>query len=74
MAKEWTDEEVSSAIAEAVRIVREDRFETFVRSRIAPPDPDKDKPKTDPGNPGGNPPIGDGAPKKAKSLWWGETE
>jgi hypothetical protein len=74
MGKEWTDEEVSKEIADAVAIVREDRFEAFVRG-IQKPSADNQNGGTDQsgnsGNGGGNdnPP-----PKKGRSLWWGETE
>lgn len=73
MAKEWTDEEVRAEIAAAVAIVREDRFEQFVRSKIGP--------TGSAGGPPGNgdpksPPRGDAkesvTEKKRRSLWWGE--
>lgn len=75
MAKEWTDDEVRQEIADAVRIVREDRFEGFVRGLVGRPagdvsssDSGKDEVKS--------PPRGqqvDGATvTKKKSLWWGE--
>lgn len=74
MAKEWTDDEVKSEIAEAIRIVREDRFEAFVRSRV----PSNNDPNSNPGSPppsnGGNPDANGGGEKKRKSLWWGESE
>lgn len=75
MAKEWTDDEVQSAIAEAVRIVREDKFETFIRGRLGNSSNDKNDPNDGSGNSGdgnkdnggeGNPP-----PKK-RGLWWGD--
>jgi hypothetical protein len=72
MPKEWTDEEVQKEIADAIAIVREDRFETFVRSTIGPKSGDAGNPGnagTDAGN------DNSGNPGKAKkSLWWGETE
>lgn len=71
MAKEWTDEEVQNEIREAIRIVREDRFETFVRGRIAPPSNDQNGNGNPPTN---NPPPPNGAPgsePKKKSLFWG---
>ena len=74
MAKEWTDEEVSKEIADAVAIVREDRFEAFVRGLQSPSNSNQnggdDKPG-DSGNGGGNDPT---APKKRKAIFWGEQE
>ena len=75
MAKEWTDEEVSQAISEAVQIVREDRIDTLIRNRLSAP-------SANPNNPEGNTPPksggtndGDGGnPTKRKSLWWGEID
>lgn len=65
-------DEAKAEIAEAIRIVREDKFEAFVRGRV--------KPTTDPAAPGpGDPPppkSGDPVPPagdvKKKGLWWGE--
>ena len=71
-------------LQEAIRIVREDRFEKFVRGRMKsedkdPPqkdpliDPEKD-PEKDPTPPPGKDPEKDpekDAPKP-KSAWWGE--
>ena len=72
--KEWTDVEVKGEIADAVRIVREDKFEAFVRGKLPTPPNDqnggKDQSGND-GNGGGNDPN---ASKKKGSLWWGETE
>lgn len=70
MAKEWTDEEVKAEIAEAVRIVREDKFEAFVRGRMgnAPESggkPGSAPPPTDPKDPGKE-------TSKRGSLWWGQ--
>ncbi len=71
MPKEWTDEDVQAEIAEAVRIVREDKFEAFVRTKLPAPPADQN---------GGNDKSGDGAngnggnpiaPKGKKSLFWG---
>lgn len=77
MAKEWTDDEVRSEIKEAIRIVREDRFESFVRGRLGNSSDNKDDKGNGSGN-SGNGNSGDGgtgntSPKK-KGLWWGETE
>jgi hypothetical protein len=73
MAKEWTDEEVTAAISEAVAIVREDRIDALIRKRLS----DSPANPNDPGNAGNS---GDGNPnpnpanKKKGSLWWGDTE
>jgi len=74
--KEWTDEEVNAAIADAVRIVREDKFEAFVRGRVGTNSTNADGSNTsanDQGN-GNSSDSGNGAPKAKKSLWWGDTE
>lgn len=70
-SKEWTDDEVEAGIADAVKIVREDREKAeYVRLHGLygnQPDPD-DK--------GNNPPPkkkDDPEPKKSRSLWWGES-
>lgn len=72
MPKEWNDDDVKAEIADAVRIVREDKFEAFVRGKLPAPPVDqnggKDQPGND-GNGGGNDPT---APKAKKSLWWGD--
>jgi hypothetical protein len=73
MSKEWTDDEVSNEIAEAVRIVREDRFEAFVRGRVPTTD-DNNGRKDPPASGGNNPDPNGGPPKKKKSLFWGEEE
>lgn len=76
MAKEWTDDEVAAEISKAVQIVREDRIDTLIRSRLsAPPNPNpgtENKPPPSSGNPDTDP-SGNPAPKR-KSLWWGEQE
>lgn len=72
MAKEWTDDEVRKEIADAIQIVREDRFEAFVRSRT-PPTNDPNSPPNSPPPSGGNNPD-NGEQKKRKSLWWGDVE
>lgn len=69
--KEWTDEEVSAAISDAVRIVREDKFEAFVRTKLPAPPADQNGGNDQSGNGtngSGNDPT---APKGKKSLWWG---
>jgi hypothetical protein len=71
MAKEWSDEEVQNEIKEAIAIVREDRFEKFARSRIAPVDPAK---SNAPPSGGTNEDPNAGAPKKSKSIFWGEID
>lgn len=72
MAKEWTDEEVQKEIADAVAIVREDRFEKFVRGNMnQPPTNDSNK---NPPNSGGTNPDPNAGNKKRKSLWWGEVD
>ena len=73
MPKEWSDEEVKSEIADAIRIVREDRFEAFVRGRVAPTNDDKNG-TSDKSGDGGNSNQGDGSGKPKKGLWWGESE
>lgn len=75
MAREWTDEEVTKEIRDAVAIVREDRLETFLRSRFTNPADDKGNS----GDAGTNPNSGAGngnpsGTKAKKSLWWGESE
>lgn len=76
MGKEWTDEEVSQEIANAVAIVREDRFEAFVRGLSSKTTNDQGSGNAGSGNAGsGNSNDGGtGGDKKKKSLWWGETE
>jgi len=69
MPKEWTDEEVQAEISAAVAIVREDRFEKFVRDKVGGSgsgDPGKGDKTPPPAKEGGNPP-----PTK-RSLWWGD--
>lgn len=73
MAREWTDEEVTKEIRDAVAIVREDRLETFLRGRFTQTDNDKDN-SGDAGKNSGSNDNGDGKPKKRGSLWWGDTE
>lgn len=72
MPKEWTDEEVRAEIAAAVSIVREDRFEKFVRSKIGPADQGNGNGPADPKTPPRGEPAANPADKKKKSLWWGE--
>lgn len=66
MSEDLTDE-AKAAIAEAVRIVREDRFEAFVRGKVAP-EPPKDGPPAPPAKPE---PTTE-PPKQKKGLWWGD--
>jgi len=67
-------DELKEQIAEAVRIVREDRFEAYVRGKLAPTDPPPN-PDAD-GNGKPPPPKPDDPPaddKPAKGgLWWKE--
>lgn len=73
-------EDARNELKEAIRIVREDKFEKYVRSRVPANDPPKDPPKDplldkDPPNP--PPPVNDppkDPPKDLprKSAWWGE--
>lgn len=69
MAKEWTDEEVQKEISEAVQIVRADKIDSLIRSRLSA------KPSNENGQENNPPSSGDGnnpAPDtKKKSLWWG---
>jgi len=74
MPKEWTDDDVKAEIADAVRIVREDKFEAFVRGKLPAQPTDPNGGNGQSGNAGdgsGNNPT---APKGKKSLWWGESE
>jgi len=73
-------DDAKNEIREAIRIVREDKFEMFVRSRATPPKnepPKKDDPpnppppKNDPPDPN-NPPKPPDDPKLRKSSYWGE--
>lgn len=70
-------EDAKKELAEAIRIVREDRFEKFAREHIGkarasentPPKvdgPDAPPPKVDP------PEGEDDSPKPRKSAYWGE--
>jgi hypothetical protein len=70
--KEWTDEEVQAEIAEAVRIVNEDRERATYKSLHErygkeSTDPPGTPPKKEEGDPK---PEGD--KKKSRSLYWGE--
>lgn len=74
MAKEWNDDEVKGEIAEAVRIVREDKFEAFVRGRQSSQPNDQGNPNNAPAN---QPPPPNGAPgstPKKKGIFWGVEE
>ena len=70
MAREWTDDEVQKEIRDAVAIVREDRLETFLRSRFSNSTDDKDGTGDKSGD--GKDNSGDGNSPKKKGLWWGE--
>jgi hypothetical protein len=77
MAKEWTDEEVKQEIADAVRIVREDKFEGFVRQLVGRPAgsvtvDDKDSGKGEVKSPPRGAPVEGATATKKRSLWWGE--
>jgi len=68
-------DEAKAEIAEAVRIVREDRFESFVRGRLSGPSTDPapkpgDPPPPKPGDPV-EPPAGNPETKK-RGLYWGD--
>lgn len=76
-------DDAKKEIQEAIRIVREDRFEKFVRSRQAPPkeDPPNDPPnppKNDPPNPPPkndppeNDPKNDPPKPTRRSGYWGD--
>jgi hypothetical protein len=71
MSKEWTDEEVQAEISAAVAIVREDRFEKFIRARIGEPSGDGKPTKDEKTPPAPNDPPKNDPPKK-RSLWWGD--
>ena len=73
MPKDWNDDDVKAEIAAAVAIVREDKFEAFVRTKLAPTPNDPNNPGNS-GNPGNDNPNDPGTPKGKKSLWWGESE
>lgn len=71
-------DDAKKELKEAIRIVREDRFETHARgvlSSFAPKDPPTDPPK-DPNNPNPPPPKDPkdppDTPKTTKSGYWGE--
>lgn len=70
-AKSKLTEEAQAAITEAVRIVREDRFEAFVRGRVSGPKSDANPGPGDPPPPKPGDPVTDTAPKK-KGLYWGD--
>lgn len=66
-------DEARKMIQDSIAIVREDRFEKYVRSRMAKDDSDSGgKPKpNDPPKPPPNKPPEPPAPGR-KSLWWGD--
>jgi hypothetical protein len=70
--KEWTDEEVQKEIADAIAIVREDRFETFVRGKFPAQSTDQNGGKDQSGSGGDS--GGNDSSKKRKAIWWGDTE
>jgi hypothetical protein len=70
--KEWTDDEVQSAISEAVQIVRADKIDALIRSRLSTPPTKENGDGNTPPPSGGN---DDNPPTpKRKSLWWGTEE
>jgi hypothetical protein len=74
MPKEWNDDDVKAEIADAVRIVREDKFEAFVRGKLPASSNDPNGGTGQSGNPGSGNPNDSGTTKKGKSLWWGDSE
>ena len=78
--------EAKAAIAEAIRIVREDKMDAFVRDRLTkhtsppvdpnlPPKPDPNKPPVDPNKPPVDPPVPDpnlppGPPPEPEKSAW----
>jgi hypothetical protein len=70
--KEWTDEEVSKAISEAVQIVRADKIDALIRMRLSSKPDNENGDKNNPPASGGND-DNPSTPKK-KSLWWGIEE
>jgi hypothetical protein len=72
MPKEWTDEEVQKEISEAVQIVREDRIDALIRSRLSAPPTNADDKSNNPPRSGNN--SDPSATAKRKSLWWGTEE
>jgi hypothetical protein len=69
--KEWTDDEVQKAIGEAVQIVREDRIDALIRSRLSAQPTKENEDKNTPPPSGSD---GDNNIPKKKSLWWGTEE
>ena len=59
-------DEAKAAIAEAVQIVRQDKFEAWLRSREEGPKPGNGPPAPPPKD---EPPE---PPKTRKGLWWGD--
>lgn len=67
-------EDAKKELKEAIRIVREDQFEQFVRGRLSQPEPEPKKDGPEP------PPVKDDPetkndppePEKRKSSYWGE--
>lgn len=67
-------DEARAEIAEAIRIVREDRFESFVRGRLQGPKSDTDPKPGDPPPPktGNAPPNPDDKTPPKRGLFWGD--
>ena len=82
MTTDGLTEAAKKEIADAIRIVREDKFETFVRGRMAKDEPppsteDDDKSTKDKKDGEVTPPPktddnGDPPPEGRKSAYWGE--
>ena len=73
MPKQWTDDEVSEEIKNAVAIVREDRFEAFVRGMQGKTNSDPNSGNDQSGNAGNGDGNNSAETKKKKSLWWGDS-
>lgn len=71
---ELTDE-AKAEIAAAIAIVREDRFERFVRGRLSGPSSDTDPKAGDPPppKPGDPVPSDPSNPVKKRGLYWGDS-
>lgn len=72
--KEWTDEDVQTAISEAVRIVSEDRDKATYAALHERFGGSGEPPKESGGAPPAKEPADPAEPKKGKSLWWGDVE
>jgi len=72
MAKEWTDEEVTAEIQNAVKIVAEDRLFKGLSAKLqSTANPSGNNPATPPNAP---PSGGDPNKPKKKGLFWGEEQ